>query len=126
MSTFAAEPSPLTAPLAAEKPLYLDTNAPLDKRVADLVSRLTLEEEGVALNHNGPDLERVGLRSDKWNQCLHGVWWTEPTTMFPMPIAMAATWNPALVREAAAATSDEARAIYNGWHQDPNFKGAHK
>src|SRR5438067_5301195 len=87
MSTFSAEPSPLTAPLSAEKPLYLDTNAPLDKRVADLVSRLTLEEKGVALNHNGPDLERVGLRSDKWNQCLHGVSWTEPTTMFPMPIA---------------------------------------
>jgi beta-glucosidase len=46
--------------------------------------------------------------------------------MFPVPIAMAATWDPALVHEMAVAISDEARAIYNGWHQDPNFKGEHK
>jgi beta-glucosidase len=124
--SFAAEPNPLTAPLAAEKPLYLNTDASVDQRVADLVSRMTLEEKAIALDHNGPTLERFGLRSDKWNQCLHGVWWTEPTTMFPVPIAMAATWNPSLIHEVADATSDEARAIYNGWHNDPNFKGEHK
>jgi beta-glucosidase len=123
---FAAEPNPLTAPLAAEHPLYLDTSAPLDQRVADLVSRMTLEEKGIALDHDGPDLVRFGLRSDKWNQCLHGVWWTEPTTMYPVPIAMAATWDPGLVHDVAVATSDEARAIYNGWHEDPNFVGEHK
>ena len=125
-SAFAAEPNPLTAPLAAEHPLYLKTDAPLDQRVADLVSRMTLEEKAMALDHDGPDLARFGLRSDKWNQCLHGVGWTEPTTMFPVPIAMAATWDPALVHDVAAAISDEARAIYNGWHQDPNFQGEHK
>ena len=122
----AAELSPLTVPLAAEKPLYLDTRAPVDSRVADLVSRMTLEEKGVALNHNGPDLERFGLRADKWNQCLHGVWWTEPTTMFPVSIAMAATWDTNLVYRVATVISDEARAIYNGWHQDSSFKGEHK
>ncbi len=122
----AAEPNPLTAPLAAEHPLYLNTSAPLDQRVADLVSRMTLEEKGIALNHNGHSLERFGLRSDKWNQCLHGVWWTEPTTMFPVPIAQAATWDTNLIHEMAVAISDEARAIYNGWHQDRNFKGEHK
>jgi len=123
---FGAEPSPLTVPLAAEKPLYLNTSASIDQRVADLVSRMTLEEKAIALDHNGPDLARFGLRADKWNQCLHGVVWTEPTTMYPVSIAMAATWDPALVQDVAAATSDEARAIYNGWHQDPNFKGGHK
>jgi len=122
----AAEPNPLTVPLAAEKPLYLNTDASVDRRVADLVSRLTLEEKGVALNHNGPDLDRVGLRSDKWNQCLHGVVWTKPTTMFPVSIAMAATWDTNLVHQEAVAISDEARAIYNGWHQDPSVAGAHK
>ncbi len=123
---FAAEPNPFTVPLAAEKPLYLNTDASIDDRVADLVSRMTLEEKAVALNHNGPDLERFGLRSDKWNQCLHGVTWTEPTTMFPVSIAMAATWDSNLIHQVASAISDEARAIYNGWHQDPNFKGFHK
>jgi beta-glucosidase len=122
----AAEPDPLTAPLAEEKPLYLKTDAPVDARVADLVSRMTLEEKGVALDHNGPDIGRFGLRADKWNQCLHGVWWTEPTTMFPVSIAMAATWDTNLVHQEAVAISDEARAIYNGWRQDPNFKGEHK
>ena len=121
-----SEPNPLTVPLAAEKPLYLDTHASVDARVADLVSRMTLEEKAIALDHDGPDLERFGLRSDKWNQCLHGVWWTEPTTMFPVSIAMAATWDTNLVHAEAVAISDEARAIYNGWHQDPNFPGEHK
>ena len=105
----AAEPNPLAVPLAADKPLYLDTAAPVDLRVADLVSRMTLEEKGAALNHNGPDVERFGLRSDKWNQCLHGVVWTQPTTMFPVSIAMAATWDTNLVQQEAVAISDEAR-----------------
>jgi beta-glucosidase len=120
------EPNPFTVPLAAEKPIYLDTHASVDARVADLVSRMTLEEKAIALDHDGPDLERFGLRSDKWNQCLHGVWWTEATTMFPVSIAMAATWDTNLVHTEAVAISDEARAIYNGWHEDPNFPGEHK
>lgn len=121
-----AEPSPLTVPLAAEHPLYLDTHASVDARVADLVSRMSLEEMAIALDHDGPSLKRFGLRSDKWNQCLHGVWWTEPTTMFPVSIAMAATWDTNLVQAEAMAISDEARAIYNGWHEDPKFPGEHK
>lgn len=125
-AAIAAEPNPLTAPLAAQKPTYLDTSKSVDERVADLVSRLTLEEKGVVLNHNGPDVDRIGLRSDKWNQCLHGVVWTQPTTTFPVSIAMAATWDTNLVYQEATAISDEARAIYNGWHQDPHFVGAHK
>jgi beta-glucosidase len=126
VSSFAGDPNPLTVPLAVEKPLYLNTDATVDARVADLVSRMTLEEKGIALDHDGPDLERFGLRSDKWNQCLHGVVWTEPTTMFPISIAMAATWDTNLVQEEAVAISDEARAIYNGWHEDTNFHGYHK
>jgi len=114
------------AQAASDTALYLDPNQPVEKRVADLISRLTLEEKAILLNHRGPNIERLGIKSDKWNQCLHGVWWTEPTTMFPVSIAMAATWDPRLVHEVAAAISDEARAIYNGWHQDPNFKGEKK
>src|SRR2546430_13915687 len=39
---------------------------------------------------------------------------------------MAATWNKELVHELATVLSDEARAIYNGWHLDPNARGEHK
>jgi len=119
--------SAVTAPGTASEPaIWRDPNRPVEERVRDLISRLTLEEKATLLNHNGPDIERFGIRCDKWNQCLHGVWWDRPTTMFPVPVAMAATWDLALVHEVATAISDEARAIYNGWHQDPNFKGEKK
>ncbi|MDB5319857.1 MAG: beta-glucosidase-like glycosyl hydrolase [Phycisphaerales bacterium] len=111
---------------ADDNPLYLNPAQPLDARVHDLISRLTLEEKATLLNHNGPDVERFHIRSDKWNQCLHGVVWDRPTTMFPVSIAMAATWDTDLLHQEAVAISDEARAIYNLWHQQPDLKAQHK
>jgi beta-glucosidase len=119
-------PSAFAAARDVPNPIYLDPAQPVDARVNDLISRLTLEEKGILLNHVGPDIERFGIKSDKWNQCLHGVVWDRPTTMFPVSIAMAATWDTALVKQVASSISDEARAIYNGWHQDPNFRGQKK
>jgi beta-glucosidase len=107
-------------------PLYLDYNQPLEKRVEDLISRLTVKEKAILLDHTGPVVERFKIRADGWNQGAHGVWWDRPTTMFPVSIAMAATWDTKLINEVATAISDEARAIYNGWHQDPNFPGDNK
>src|ERR1017187_6715782 len=46
-----------------EKPLYLDPTQSVEKRTGDLISRLTLEEKATLLNHNGPDVERLGIRS---------------------------------------------------------------
>lgn len=115
-----------TIPAAEPAPLYLDPAQPAEKRAQDLISRLTLEEKARLLNHKGTTVERFGILCDRWNQCLHGVCWDRPTTMFPVSIAMAATWDSNLVYEVATAISDEARAIYNGWHQDPNFLGEHK
>ena len=106
--------------------LYLDVNQPVDARVVDLISRLTLEEKATLLNHRGPTVERFNIRSDQWNQCLNGVQWDRPTTLFPTCIAMAATWDTNLVHEVATVLSDEARAIYNGWHLDANAPGQHK
>ncbi len=111
---------------AEEPPLFRDPTQPLEARVRDLIGRLTLEEKATLLDHNGPDVERFGIRSDKWNQCLHGVCWDRPTTMFPVSIALAASWDPQLVHEVATAISDEARGIYNLWHQQPEIKAQHK
>jgi beta-glucosidase len=127
-SAGAADPNFRTVPLAAEKPLYLDAKAPIDARVADLISRLTLEQKAALLNHKGTTVTVDGrpIRSDQWNQCLNGVSWNRPTTLFPTCIAMAATWNPDLVQnEVARVLSDEARAIYNRWHLDPKAPGLH-
>lgn len=107
-------------------PIYLDTNQSFEKRAKDLISRLSVEEKAMLLDHKGPNLERLNILSDKWNQCLHGVVWNKPTTMFPISTAMGATWDPVLIHEVATAISDEARAIYNGWHNDPNFEGEKK
>lgn len=106
--------------------IYRQASMPLEQRLDDLIARLSLEEKAQVLDHKGPTIERIQLRSDQWNQCLNGVKWDRPTTMFPTCIAMGATWNPSLVKEIANALSDEARAIYNHWKQDPNAQGEKK
>lgn len=111
---------------AQEKPLYLDHNQPLESRVQNLLSKMSIEEKAQFLNHVGPDIPKFAIKSDKWNQSLHGVVWNKPTTMFPVSIAMAATWDTILVHKEATAISDEARAIYNAWQSDPNFQGDKK
>lgn len=58
-----------------------------------------------------------------WNQCRHGIVWTKPTTMFPVNIAMAATWNPALIQQVASVIADEGRAVYNLWPTVPGEAG---
>ncbi len=116
----------LTLLAQSEAPLYLDFTKPVEERVKDLMSRMTIEEKAAFLNHVAPDIERFNMKSDKWNQCLHGVVWNRPTTMFTVSIAAAATWDPKLIYEVATAISDEARAIYNGWHQDADFQGDKK
>ena len=79
--------------------LYLDYNQPLEKRVNDLISRLTIKEKAILLDHTGPVVSRFNIRADGWNQAMHGVWWDRPTTMFPVTIAMAATWDWETVTE---------------------------
>ncbi len=112
--------------MADEVPVFRDSSRPLEERLADLVGSLTLEEKAQVLNHKGEGVKRLNLRADQWNQCLNGVKWDRPTTLFPSCIAMSATWNPELVQEVAGVLSDEARAIYNGWHLDPTAAGEHK
>jgi beta-glucosidase len=48
-----ADPNPSIAPLAKETPPYLDPDRPVEQRVADLISRLTLEQKAALLNHKG-------------------------------------------------------------------------
>jgi beta-glucosidase len=104
----------------APKPVYLDPSKPQEQRIADLIGRLTLEEKAAQLNHLNTGIPRLNIPMwGGWNQTLHGVWSKEPTTLFPAPIAMGATWDPALVHTVADAMSDEARALYNAKAQGP-------
>jgi len=99
---------------------YLDPSKPLEARVDDLLRQLTLAEKISLLGTTAPAIERLKIPPmNGWNQSLHGIVWTQPTTMFPVPIAMAATWNTTLVRDVAAAIADEGRAINNYWPTVP-------
>jgi len=101
-------------------PTYLDPAKPLDQRVDDLIGRMTLAEKMSLLGTTAPAIDRLKIPAmNGWNQSLHGIVWTEPTTMFPVPISMAATWNTGLVHDIAAAIADEGRAINNYWPTVP-------
>lgn len=103
--------------LVARQPTYLNPAQPIPKRVNDLISRLTLAEKAALMSTTTPAIPRLKIPAmNGWNQSLHGIVWTQPTTMFPVPIAMAATWDSGLVQEVASAISDEGRAVYNLWH----------
>lgn len=108
----------LGSPLWAKaQSVYLDPSQPIDKRVDDLLHQLTPAEKTSLLSTTAPAIDRLKVPvMNGWNQSLHGIVWTEPTTMFPVPISMAATWDPPLVREVAGAIADEGRAVYNYWH----------
>jgi beta-glucosidase len=109
------------AAVTAQQPIYLSPSQSLDARVDDLLHRLTLEEKTSLLSTTAPAIERLKIPAmNGWNQSLHGIVWTKPTTMFPVPISMTATWDTALVHDVAAAIADEGRAIYNYW---PTIQG---
>jgi beta-glucosidase len=100
--------------------VYLDPSQPIDKRVDDLIHQLTPVEKTSLLSTTAPAIERLKIPAmNGWNQSLHGIVWSQPTTMFPVPISMAATFDPALVHDVASAIADEGRAVYNYWHTVP-------
>lgn len=76
-----------------------------------LLARLTLEEKVALLHQHAPGVERLGLAGFRTGtEALHGVAWLGPATVFPQPVGLGATWDPALVRRVAGAVATEVRA----------------
>lgn len=99
---------------AASAPDYLNPSLPIERRVADLVSRMTLEEKVSQMMNKSPAIERLNVPAyDWWNEALHGVAYAGNETVFPQAIGLAATWDAKLMREVATTISTEARAKYN-------------
>ena len=97
-----------------EKNLFLDESQPIDIRVKDLVSKLTLEEKAHQMMHRSPAIPRLNIPAyNWWNESLHGVARSGVATVFPQAIALGATFDDQLVYKVATAISDEARANYN-------------
>jgi beta-glucosidase len=85
-----------------------------EEKIKALISQMTLEEKVSQLSYTSKAIERLGIPEyNWWNECLHGVARAGIATVFPQAIALAATFDENLVRQAARAISDEARAKYN-------------
>ena len=95
-------------------PLYRDPSAALDRRVDDLLSRMSLEEKISQLTNDSPAIARLDIPAyNWWNECLHGVARAGRATVFPETIGLAATWDTGLIFRVATAISDEARAKHH-------------
>lgn len=104
----------LTTIICQEKEIWRDPYAPIDERVKDLISRLTLEEKISQMMHSAPAIERLGIPEyNWWNEALHGVARAGKATVFPQAIALAATFDEDLVYRIATAISTEGRAKFN-------------
>ena len=96
------------------QPAFLDTSLSFEKRVQDLISRLTLEEKIGQMLNECQDIPRLGIPAyNYWSEALHGVVGNGRATVFPQAIGMAATWDTRLVHRIATAISDEGRAKYH-------------
>ena len=111
---------------AGNVPAYLDESRPLEERVEDALSRLTVEEK-IALIHaqskfssagvprlgipevwctDGPHGIRAEVLWDEWDQA---GWTSDSCTAFPALTALAASWDPSLAALYGKSIGEEAR-----------------
>ena len=93
---------------------YLDESLDPKERAADLVSRMTLEEQASMLRYDAPAIERLGIPAyNWWSEGLHGVARAGTATVFPQAIGMAAMFDSKMLRAVGDVVSTEFRAKYN-------------
>src|SRR5437588_371496 len=97
----------------AEQPAYKNSQLPVEQRVGDLISRMTLQEKVSQLGHTADAIPRLGVpQYDWWNEGLHGVARAGTATVFPQAIGMAAMFDETLLHQIADVISTEFRAKY--------------
>ncbi|WP_052512432.1 beta-xylosidase [Jejuia pallidilutea] len=89
--------------------------AEIEKKVAALLSKMTLEEKIAEMTQDAPANERLGIPVMKYGEALHGLWlvldYYGNTTVYPQAVACASTWEPELIKKMASQTALEARAL---------------
>lgn len=112
--------------LASAPVTYMDESAPLEERVNDALSRMTVEEKVALLHAYGkfassgvprlgiPQLMMSdgphGVRAEiNWNDWKYAGWTCDSVTAFPALTALAATWNPELSALSGKSVGEEAR-----------------
>ncbi len=110
----------------SQQPVYLDETKPVDERIEDALSRMTLEEK-IAMCHaqskfSTPGCPRLGISeiwmSDGphgvrmefvWDDWQHAHWTNDSCTAYPALTCLAATFNPELSYRYGKALGEEAR-----------------
>jgi beta-glucosidase len=103
---------------------FQNPDLPIEQRVNNILSLMTLEEKVAALSTD-PSVPRLGIQGSSHIEGLHGValggpggWGGRgldplPTTQFPQSVGLGETWDPELLRQAAALEGYEARYTFN-------------
>ncbi|ADN01372.1 glucan 1,4-beta-glucosidase [Spirochaeta thermophila DSM 6192] len=90
---------------------FRDPDLPLEERVSDLISRLTLEEKLSLIPVRQAGVPRLGI--DPYpigGEAAHGVAWVGEATVFPQPVGLSCTWDKDLLRRVGEVIGVEARA----------------
>jgi beta-glucosidase len=121
-ATAAAEARPADGPPYA----FQNPDLPAERRLDDILSRLTLDEKIECLSTN-PSVPRLAIVGSDHVEGLHGLamggpghWGKDdpiPTTTFPQAVGLAETWDPDAVEQAGAAEGGEARFVFHVMHR---------
>ena len=99
---------------SAQQLPYQNANLSAKERAVDLCGRLTLEEKAMLMLDESPAIPRLGIKKFFWwSEALHGAANMGNVTNFPEPVAMASSFNPALLYKCFDVASTEFRAQYN-------------
>jgi beta-glucosidase len=91
---------------------YMDSKLSPEKRAADLVHRMTLQEKASQLVNQAREIPRLNVPAyDWWSEALHGVA-VDGTTEFPEPVGLAATFDTPRIHEMAIAIGMEAQVVH--------------
>ena len=96
--------------VAADRLPYQNPALSAAERADDLIGRLTLDEKVKLMMDQSPAIPRLGIPQFQWwNEALHGIGRNGYATVFPITMAMAASWDDQLLHQVFTAVSDEAR-----------------
>ena len=108
---------------SSPNPPYLNPTLPVDQRVDDLVSRMTLDEKASQVVHQAAAIPRLKIPAyNWWTEALHGVA-SGTATVFPEPIGLGATFDAPLIHEMAIVIGTEARAKHEEDIRHGNYTG---
>ena len=92
------------------------------EKAEEYLVSLSVEEQAMLLKYESPAIFKAGIPEyNWWNEALHGVARAGTATVFPVPIAMAASFNEDLVKEIGDCISTEGRAKYNGFQREKDY-----